>query len=844
MSEELNYKWCQKIHRYKINDPFLRLVVEKYESEIPWVINVRDEKTLNSYLSDVMLPELKKRVTYNEDIKDIPKKSFFVSFLDIDPETQIELMEYASENELRQARLWLSDKDLFGDEEYNHDWGRWTKEEYEKKCRDMAAFELQTVINKYKSEAYLHWIEFMQEVYPIQPAFQLLVLRSVFIQAGYGSRQLLNPPDKNVLKWLNQNIKQLKISPKDNIGKEYHLRVTNGLHSKLFTGWQYIESGTQNSSRLSSAAQRSGWCIAGEYMSKYYLSSCEFYILRVKNKPVVAIRRMKNGKILEILGVHNRPSPQFFSDISFFIQTMSFEFEELNASDPFPGDWDTMLPDFKNFTERTLSENINNATWWSSRIERWPFAWEFAPEGLKQKCKPTSSVLSSNAFYLSLPEDMIEKAGVKLTIDDYEEAISQDPSLFNSIGITDEPRLIAACVKGAINKMNNNDITLKEFSELPEWVRTDKSILDLLSLKVPKSFEKEISRRGNYREERSAGKQMGGILGFEETEHQEISVLRAVEMIIKNESSDFSNIIFTEEIRNRPDFEIIREKAWIKALNNNPTFYFALPLDLFNRRAWEPLTTIPESKEALLKKWQNLVLINPWYLETKSKVPKSIRNHESLLRAYLLGWSKIIASNPSRIWKKINPYQRAYCSYAALRNFYFFSNLSNAFENDPKSWGKSSDRMKAIPAYQLAMLAAASKNGTLTKLLRSKQIKPLFPLTTIREDHDLQRQLVYYFINGNQIKARDQLLKQPNYFVPFFNYLEPSEPYERRVTNGDRLLIEVNGTLYKYSIGHEAEGFEKLLPTDPDTKRLFGLKQGESTIISGNSVKVVEILKF
>jgi hypothetical protein len=62
MSDELNNKWHQQILQYKIQDPFLRLIVERYEREIPWDSNVRDENTLNSYIMNTMLSKLRTKV--------------------------------------------------------------------------------------------------------------------------------------------------------------------------------------------------------------------------------------------------------------------------------------------------------------------------------------------------------------------------------------------------------------------------------------------------------------------------------------------------------------------------------------------------------------------------------------------------------------------------------------------------------------------------------------------------------------------------------------------------------------------------------------------------------------
>ena len=227
MSEELNYKWCQNIYRYKIKDPFLRLVAEKFESEIPWESSVSDENTLKSYVLDTMLLELKKRVTYNDEVN-IPEKSFFVSWVDIDPQTQIDKMDYAAD-ELIEANCWLSDIGIYGDEEYSYNWDSCTNEEWEQECLEMAAFKIQFVLNRYKSEAYLTWMDKMAEWYPEKPAFQLLMLRSVFENSLNEKLEPIAPPKAQILKWMYSRIRWDKVMSVTYIFREYQNLEQNGL---------------------------------------------------------------------------------------------------------------------------------------------------------------------------------------------------------------------------------------------------------------------------------------------------------------------------------------------------------------------------------------------------------------------------------------------------------------------------------------------------------------------------------------------------------------------------------------------------------------------------------------
>ncbi len=51
-----NYKWPTKIRKFGITDPFLKILVAKYEGEIPWQTQVRNENELRQFVAEQMLP--------------------------------------------------------------------------------------------------------------------------------------------------------------------------------------------------------------------------------------------------------------------------------------------------------------------------------------------------------------------------------------------------------------------------------------------------------------------------------------------------------------------------------------------------------------------------------------------------------------------------------------------------------------------------------------------------------------------------------------------------------------------------------------------------------------------
>ena len=61
MNDLNNYMWRKEILWYKISDPFLRLVAEKYKDEVHWETILKDETSLNEFIRNVKLAELRQK---------------------------------------------------------------------------------------------------------------------------------------------------------------------------------------------------------------------------------------------------------------------------------------------------------------------------------------------------------------------------------------------------------------------------------------------------------------------------------------------------------------------------------------------------------------------------------------------------------------------------------------------------------------------------------------------------------------------------------------------------------------------------------------------------------------
>ena len=836
MAANTTTQWSSKFKKFGITDPFLKLLTVKYENSITWPV-VKDELTLNQHIKDVLLPDLKKKTIWNEAYNQ-SSKSLFVGDDHLDVEQILETDEF-SDDELSEVTVHLNDIGYYDEYvETGQIPESESREEYEIGCMEFAAYALATIINNRKEDAFKIWFDNVQKKYPKNVAFQYLILKPIIEQSGYNSRRLLPAPDNGVLKWLFVRIQHELYLPSTNFGLEYSMRLSNGLNHRVINGWQFIPSGIENAAKLTAAAARSGWCIAGQYYAKYYLELCDFYILREKDKPVVALRvDKKNQKCCEIRGVNNVIPDNYYSEIWFFIRsifsssTIPSKFVKSNSAE-------RMVPHFSKIVNENLEKNKKNSEWWQEMVSKWPGTYDLVPDELKSEVKLDTSTFIKNQFYMSLGVEFREKYGIHFSESDYIGLLEQHPQLYSELGILDNPTLGAACIKGVLNRLIVNDITYKEYSKLPEFARKSPEIINRITTHLPLSFEKNIIKRGSNYKERNESVMLEEHVSYTQGESLDLTVLRALESILKNQSSDFTDVIFSKEIISHPDFKEIRKQAWLKAVLKDPTFYFAFPIDLVHEHVWAPQTKISAKDEETLKTWISKIEARPWYLATEGKVPKSVRYHEALLRAYLIGWGAILSKTPSQIWKKVNSYQRTYMSYAALRNFYIFSVLAKSFGKRGGGFSTASERMRQIPAYQLAFFWSAIINSMPNSSVRNL-IKPIITPTTKGIVIDPQYALIKLFLS----KGFDQFLylsiRKPDPENYYFNRIDPGVPIVEKIHIGSLVEFEVDGKIHRVSIGIIAAGFKFIDKHSAKAKLLFSRREGE--IVPGHKIKIIKI---
>ncbi len=836
MAANTTTQWSSKFKKFGITDPFLKLLTVKYENSIPWQTVVKDERTLNQHIKDVLLPELKKKTIWNEAYNQV-SKSLFVGYDHLDVEQILETDEF-SDDELSEVTVHLNDIGYYDEYvETEQIPESQSREEYEIGCMEFAAYALATIINNRKEDAFKIWFDNVQKKHPKNVAFQYLILKPIIEQSGYNSRRLLPAPDNGVLKWLFVRIQHEFYLPSTNFGLEYRMRLSNGLNHRVINGWQFIPSGIENAAKLTAAAARSGWCIAGQYYAERYLVH-DFYILREKGKPVVALRvDKKNQKCYEVSGVHNEIAYNYYSEIWFFIRsifsssTIPSKFVKSNSAE-------RMVPHFSKIVNENLEKNKKNSEWWQEMVSKWPGTYDLVPDELKSEVKLDTSTFITNQLYMSLGEEFRKKYGIHFSESDYIGLLEQHPQLYSELGILDNPTLDAACIKGVLNRLIVNDITYKEFNKLPEFARKSPEIINRITSHLPLSFEKNIIKRGSNYKERNESVKFEEHVPYTQGESLDLTILRALESIIKNQSSDFTDVIFSNEIISHPDFKEIRKQAWLKAVLKDPTFYFAFPIDLVHEHVWAPQTKISAKDEKTLEIWISKIEARPWYLATEGKVPKSVRYHEALLRAYLIGWGAILSKTPSQIWKKVNSYQRTYMSYAALRNFYIFSVLAKSFGKRGGGFSTASERMRQIPSYQLAFFWSAIINSTPNSSVRNL-IKPIITPTTKGLVIDPQYELIKLFLSKGFNQFLYLSITKPDPENYYFNRIDPGVPIVEKIHIGSLVEFEVDGKIHRVSIGIIAAGFKFIDKHSAKAKLLFSRREGD--IVPGHKIKIIKI---
>ena len=254
MKRSSNHRWPSKLKKFGITDPFLKILVTKYEREIPWQKVVRDTDTLVAYLNNEMFPKLVGRAEYPPDKS---SKSLFISSKHVNLEVALRYEEGLNWSELSGI-----------------------KEVFAKNGKGAATEALVEQTNKRKEKAFKAWITRLQKTYPNEPGFWLLLLRPIFELSRKGNRRPLFEPSDDIIEWLHRRISRERFSPFDNLARQYCIKLGAGSKNEISNGWIYVPQDKENAAQLAALSRGSGWCVAAQSWASWFLEESSFYSLQ------------------------------------------------------------------------------------------------------------------------------------------------------------------------------------------------------------------------------------------------------------------------------------------------------------------------------------------------------------------------------------------------------------------------------------------------------------------------------------------------------------------------------------------------------------------------------------
>lgn len=292
----------QKIAKFKIEDPYLKNFIFRYENLLPWN-ELKNSQDINNYISSVLIPNLIKKTKLGENFD--KNNTLFTTKINWD--RQLDMLKAAAENGDQQAAISL---------------------ESFKKDPEKAKNKIITDINNNKNQLFRSWENYIlnyNEIYKKHPAFQFIILNSIYKGTDNTRTTGIVPLNQNTVSSIFEKIKKIYESDEkqnqnftfDVLNDYVQISIQEAEKNKetIVSGdgkWIKIpsknndpENFESNVDLLMSLSTGTNWCIAGESFANSYLSQGDFYIffrnINDKNTGVAAIR-MVGDEITEIRG--------------------------------------------------------------------------------------------------------------------------------------------------------------------------------------------------------------------------------------------------------------------------------------------------------------------------------------------------------------------------------------------------------------------------------------------------------------------------------------------------------------------------------------------------------------
>ena len=709
--------WPQKIRRFGIEDPFLRFLASRYESEIPWQKTVRNERDLLRFVRREMLPSLVERLVSAG--ANSPDQRYFLQ-----------------PSEIRLERVLAAEAHLTAEERAKVEKFR------RKKGEEAARGDAARLINRKKQDSFREWIRKVRDQwFRSQHAFVYLVLRGMIDALGKKTLRVLHPPDRRILTWLQNRMRNERLRPNSSLSKEYWWLATLWTELPNFfgsskprslgtteNGWAFFPR-HYDAFALSQICQRTGWCLANPYIASRYLEDYGFFIFFQDRRPRVAVETRQewpNFKIAGIYGLYNSSPKEHRVDIKFFIKTTPFDWRYVYEHE----DWKGRM---------RIDKRKATREWWKERITNWPFLIDTrAPPAIQEEFGAYAE--SRKSLYEGFPglpdhgtqwvertrENPVEEQCVVLREKPFLlEYFRQSPS-YQSSGLAGQFALGEAAIEGWLQLLRDGVVPSEAFPLIPRSVRNSPQVIELFAEQYPQELHERIRALKKTRSDREKPFQLEDLFIEQVDEPGLLAEERMVEALLHDKSGLLNNHVFSSLVRERPDFPQLRREAWKKAMEVEPPLWFALPQEFLDT---EGFTTSEGPVRAGLdaERWLETIRQKPWIL-LQPKFPQSLRRHRDFLVAYHDRWVELLREHPWRLWEQINPssltgkkhnidptgfrnYRRVYPSYALLRSPVVLEAMTEGWlktiSREPDECTVHlSGRMMAIPAVQLSLLRA------------------------------------------------------------------------------------------------------------------------------------------
>jgi hypothetical protein len=436
MNAESPYRWPSKLRRYGITDPFLRLLVAKYENEIPWQVEVRDEPTLLRFVEEQMLPRVLRRV-------DLPvtdeSARYYVTRRSVDLQLALTTDPDLDDTDIGVLELIAADD---GPEE--------------------ASDALVELVNARKRQAYQRWSDLFRCHYRSDAAFAVLVLRPIFDLGRSGTRRSVIAPSPSTLIWLRDRIAKVRMLPSENLARTYCLRLSGTSLDHSPHGWHYVSGAEDNAPRLAALCHGSGWCVADQRMAASYLLRSDFYILHSAGQPVVALRLSGHHFVAECQGRGNTSPASWFPDIHLFVKTQDMRLTH-------------RADEMQAFLKASAPLSAKPAAWWRDRIRHWPFAILEAPPDVRTDGLTNLSEELLRHTHFPAFTSLAARAGLAFSEDDWRRYLEVHPE---SIGqcpdhIRQAPQVREGCLRGWLDRAEAGVLEPRDVAKAPDFVLAD-----------------------------------------------------------------------------------------------------------------------------------------------------------------------------------------------------------------------------------------------------------------------------------------------------------------------------------------------------------------------------------